>query len=63
MAKAKAENTEVNIEPTCEEQEVYFDLDKLYEMKFRDKDGTVTMIRKAYGGNPKGRLEFYHPES
>ena len=37
-------------------------IEELYKMKFVDDNGTILMIRKAYGGVPRGRLEIYAPE-
>ena len=42
-------------------EEKIYTLEELWKMKFKDQNGTIVMIRKAYGGKPKGRLEFYVP--
>ena len=40
---------------------VVYDLDTLWEMKFRDPmTGEISMVRKAF--KPRGKLELYHPE-
>lgn len=37
-------------------------LEELYTMKFAGPNGEILMIRKAYGGKPRGRLEIYAPD-
>ena len=36
-------------------------IEELYKMKFTDDYGNVLMVRKAFGGIPRGRLEIYCP--
>ncbi len=36
-------------------------IEELYQMKFEGPKGEILMVRKAYGGKPKGRLEIYAP--
>ena len=36
-------------------------LDELWKMQFEGPDGQILMVRKAYGGKPRGRLEIYAP--
>lgn len=41
--------------------EPVYDLDALWNMKFRDpKTGVISKIRYAF--KPRGKLEFYHPQ-
>lgn len=37
-------------------------IEDLYTMQFEGPDGQILMVRKAYGGKPRGRLEIYQPE-
>ena len=53
-----AKKTEQKEEP---KQEKLPKIEELYTMKFVDDKGNVLMVRKAYGGKPRGRLEFYTP--
>jgi hypothetical protein len=36
-------------------------IEELYGMKFEGSNGEILMVRKAYGGKPRGRLEIYTP--
>ena len=64
-AEVKAEEkTEVKAEVKTEakpKENKIPSIDELYKMKFTDRTGRIVMVRKAYGGMPKGRLEIYCP--
>ena len=60
MASKKKEETIKSGDQKADTSVVY-DLDSLWEMKFRDpKTGAISMVRKAF--KPRGKLEFYHPD-
>ena len=56
--KKKTETAEPEVKEEVRNTEI-FDLEELYKMKFRDHNGKIVMIRKAY--KPRGKLEFYAP--
>jgi len=59
MASKKNEEIKKNEESKADTSVVY-DLESLWEMKFRDpKTGATCMVRKAF--KPRGKLEFYQP--
>lgn len=65
MAKKNTENEEGRRKNEEEagktDTSVVYDLNTLWEMKFRDPmTGEISMVRKAF--KPRGKLELYHPE-
>ena len=56
-----SKKNEVKKEEGITEPSKVYDLDALWEMKFRDHNGTICMVRKAF--KPRGKLEFYQPFS
>ena len=75
MAKSKTKTADQNVSETKEpeaepvieevkepEPEPVYDLDALWNMKFRDpKTGVISKVRYAF--KPRGKLEFYQPFS
>lgn len=41
------------------QEEKVYEIEDLWKMKFRDSEGTITMVRRAF--KPRGKLEFYQP--
>ena len=50
-------------EPKEEKKAELPKIEDLYKMRFEGPDGQILMVRKAYGGKPRGRLEIYVPEA
>lgn len=54
-----SKKNEVIKEESVKEPSAVYDLETLWEMKFKDHTGAICMVRYAF--KPRGKLEFYQP--
>ena len=59
--ESKNKNEQVADQRAVDDNSVVYDLESLWEMKFRDPvNGRIVKVRRAF--KPRGKLEFYSPE-